>query len=84
MDEATVSSPVTADGKPYLGTEAGTVVAIEQTSPEVPRLAVFYDPTLRGEPGAGGGPLAGECFRQQGYERLPMIQAAAEYGLLGR
>jgi outer membrane protein assembly factor BamB len=70
LDEATVSSPVAADGELYLGTEAGTVVAIEQTSHVVPRLAVFYDPTLRGEPGAAGGPLAGEYFRQQGYEVL--------------
>ena len=70
LDEATVSSPAAADGELYLGTEGGTVVAIEQTSPVVPRLAVFYDPTLQGEPGAAGGPLAGEYFRQQGYEVL--------------
>jgi outer membrane protein assembly factor BamB len=70
LDEATASSPAAADGELYLGTEAGTVLAIHQASPAVPRLAVFYDPTLRGEPGTAGGPLAGEYFRQQGYEVL--------------
>jgi outer membrane protein assembly factor BamB len=70
LDEATVSSPAAADGELYLGTEAGTVLAIHQASSTVPRLAVFYDPTLTGEPGTAGGPLAGEYFRQQGYEVL--------------
>jgi hypothetical protein len=69
LDEATVSSPAAADGELYLGTEAGTVLAIHEIGP-VPRLAVFYDPTLTGEPGTAGGPLAGEYFRQQGYEVL--------------
>jgi eukaryotic-like serine/threonine-protein kinase len=70
LEEATVSSPVAADGELYLGTEAGTVLAIHQVSPTIPRLAVFYDPTLVGEPSTAGGPLAGEYFRQQGYEVL--------------
>jgi outer membrane protein assembly factor BamB len=70
LDEATASSPTVADGELYLGTEAGTVLAIHQVSPTVPHLAVFYDPALPGEPGTAGGPLAGEYFRQQGYEVL--------------
>jgi outer membrane protein assembly factor BamB len=70
LDEATASSPAAADGEIYLGTEAGTVLAIDEASSTVPRLAVFYDPGLSGEPGTAGGPLAGEYFRQQGYEVL--------------
>jgi hypothetical protein len=70
LDEATASSPAAADGELYLGTEAGTVLAIHQASPTVPRLAVFYDPTLTAEPATAGGALAGEYFRQQGYEVL--------------
>jgi outer membrane protein assembly factor BamB len=70
LDEATVSSPTAADGEIYLGTEAGTVLAIDQVSTMVPRLAVFYDPALVGEPATAGGPLAGEYFRQQEYEVL--------------
>jgi hypothetical protein len=70
LDEAANSSPAAADGELYLGTEAGSVLAIHEVSATVPRLAVFYDPTLRGEPAVAGGPLAGEYFRQQGYEVL--------------
>jgi hypothetical protein len=70
LEEATNSSPAAADGELYLGTEAGSVLAIHETSAVVPRLAVFYDPALPGEPAVAGGPLAGEYFRQQGYEVL--------------
>lgn len=70
LDEASNSSPVAADGELYLGTEAGSVLAIHQVSPVVPRLAVFYDSTLQGDPGTPGGRLAAEYFRELGYQLL--------------
>jgi eukaryotic-like serine/threonine-protein kinase len=70
LDEASNSSPAAADGELYLGTEAGTVVAIHEVSRVIPRMAVFYDSTLAGDPAAPGGRLAAEYFRDLGYRVL--------------
>jgi outer membrane protein assembly factor BamB len=70
LDEATNSTPAAAHGELYLGTEAGTVLAIHEVSPAIPRLAVFYDSTLTGKPATPGGRLALEYFRELGYQVL--------------
>jgi outer membrane protein assembly factor BamB len=70
LDEASNSSPVAADGELYLGTEAGTVLAIHEVSSVVPRMAVFYDPALTDRPATPGGRLALEYFRELGYQVL--------------
>ena len=70
LDEASVSTPAAADGELYLGTEAGSVLAIHEVNPVVPRMAVFYDSALRGAPATPGGRLAMEYFRELGYEVL--------------
>jgi hypothetical protein len=70
LDDAIDSSPVAAGGELYVGTDGGALLAIHQVSPVAPRLAVFYDSTLVGEPGAVGGRLAFEYFRDLGYQPL--------------
>ena len=70
LDEASNSSPVAAGSELYLGTEAGTVIAVHETSPRVPRLAVFYDSSLTARPATPGGRLAMEYFRELGYQLL--------------
>jgi len=70
LDEASNSSPAAANGELYLGTEAGTVMAIHEVSPVVPRMAVFYDSTRTEKPATPGGRLALEYFRELGYQAL--------------
>ena len=70
LDEASNSSPAAANGGLYLGTEAGTVMAIHEVSPVVPRMAVFYDSTFSEKPATPGGRLALEYFRELGYQAL--------------
>lgn len=70
LDAAVMSSPVAADGELYVGTEDGSVVAIEQVSQAVPRLAVFYDAAHRKSARMRGPELALEYFKDQGYEVL--------------
>lgn len=70
LDEASNSSPAAADGELYLGTEAGTVLAIHEVSSVVPRLAVFYDSTVIDKPATPGGRLALEYFSDLGYQVL--------------
>jgi eukaryotic-like serine/threonine-protein kinase len=70
LDEASNSTPAAADGELYLGTEAGTVIAVHQVSPVVPALAVFYDSTLTEKAATPGGRLAFEYFRELGYSAL--------------
>ncbi|MEA2724598.1 MAG: hypothetical protein QOH59_2369, partial [Gemmatimonadales bacterium] len=70
LDEASNSSPVAARDELYLGTEAGTVLAIHEVSSVVPRMTVFYDSTLAGKPATPGGRLALEYFRDLGYQVL--------------
>jgi outer membrane protein assembly factor BamB len=70
LDEASNSTPAAAHGELYLGTEAGTVMAIHEVSPVIPRMAVFYDSTLTGKPATPGGRLALEYFRELGYQVL--------------
>ena len=70
LDAAVMSSPVAADGELYVGTEDGSVVAIEQTSAVVPRFAVFYDAALRKVARMRGPELAFEYFKDLGYEVL--------------
>jgi outer membrane protein assembly factor BamB len=67
---ATNSSPVAWDGELYLGTDGGEILAIEEVSPVVPHLAVFYDSTIAVRPFAAGSRLAFEYFRELGYEPL--------------
>jgi eukaryotic-like serine/threonine-protein kinase len=70
LDDASNSTPAAADGELYLGTEAGTILAIHEVSSKVPRLAVFYDSTLAGAPATPGGRLALEYFKELGYQQL--------------
>jgi len=70
LDAAVMSSPVAADGELYVGTEDGSVVAIEETNAVVPRFAVFYDPALRKTARMRGAELALEYFKDLGYEVL--------------
>jgi outer membrane protein assembly factor BamB len=70
LDEASVSTPAVADGELYLGTEAGSILAVHEVSSEVPHLAVFYDSTLTGAPATPGGRLAMEYFKELGYQVL--------------
>jgi PQQ-like domain len=77
LDEASNSSPAAADGELYVGTEAGSVLAIHETSPVIPLLGVFYDTTLTHPPATPGGPLAREYFREAGYRVLDQDSLAA-------
>ncbi len=77
LDAAILSSPVAADGELYVGTEDGSVVAVQQTSPVVPRLAVFYDSALASRGFARGARLAFEYFRELGYQPLNADSLAA-------
>ena len=70
LDAAVMSSPVAADGELYVGTEDGSIVAIEQANPRAPKLAVFYDPALRKLARMRAPELAFEYFRDLGYEVL--------------
>jgi eukaryotic-like serine/threonine-protein kinase len=70
LDEATISSPVAADGELYLGTEAGSILAVHEVAPAAPRLAVFHDSTLESQLTSAGGALAFAYFRELGYEPL--------------
>lgn len=70
LDESSNSSPVAHDGALYFGTDAGSVVAIQEVSRVVPRLAVYYDSTLVAQPFSAGTRLAFDYFRDQGYEPL--------------
>jgi outer membrane protein assembly factor BamB len=70
LDAAVMSSPVAADGELYVGTEDGSIVAIEQVLPMAPRLAVFHDRALRRTARMRGSELALEYFKDLGYEVL--------------
>ena len=70
LDGGTWSSPAAADGEIYLGTEAGTVLAVHEVNARVPRLAVYYDTMATAAQFADGGRLAFEYFRTAGYEVL--------------
>jgi outer membrane protein assembly factor BamB len=69
LDPAVLSSPVAADGELYVGADDGSVVAFEEVSPQVPRLAVFYDSALA-RTARVPAPLALEYFRAAGYDVL--------------
>ena len=68
--DAVWSSPVVLDNEIYIGCDDGSVVAIEEANPSIPRLAVYYDSTAVGRPFVGGSRLAFEYFRGVGYEAL--------------
>jgi hypothetical protein len=70
LDAAVMSSPVAADGELFVGTEDGSVVAIQETNAVAPRLAVFYDPAERKLARMRGAELAFEYFKDLGYEPL--------------
>jgi len=77
LDASVLSSPVAFDNEIYLGTEDGSIVAVGQASPTIPRLAVFYDSTLGGNAFAKGGALAFAYFRDLGYQPLGADSLAA-------
>jgi hypothetical protein len=77
LGAAIMSSPVAADGELYVGTEDGSIVAVEQASATVPRLAVFYDSALAPQAFAKGGRFAFEYFRDLGYQPLDADSLAA-------
>jgi hypothetical protein len=68
--DAVWSSPVVVGDEIYIGCDDGSVVAIEEVNPSIPRLAVYYDSTAVGRPFVAGGRLAFEYFRGAGYEPL--------------
>jgi len=68
--DAVWSSPVVVGNEIFIGCDDGTIVAIEQVNPLVPKLAVFYDSTTTGRPFVAGGRLAFEYFRGVGYQAL--------------
>ena len=68
LDGGSWSSPAAADGEIYVGTEAGTLLAIHEVNPRIPRLAVYYDTTATMPQFTSGGRLAFEYFRAAGYE----------------
>ena len=70
LDAAVMSSPVAADGELYVGTEDGSIVAIEQVNTVAPRLAVFYDAALTKLARMRAPELALEYFKDRGYEAL--------------
>jgi len=70
LDASTLSSPVAFGDELYLGTEDGSILAIGQASPTVPKLAVFYDSLLGRDAFAKGGALASAYFRDLGYQPL--------------
>jgi eukaryotic-like serine/threonine-protein kinase len=77
LDASTLSSPVAFDHELYLGTEDGSIVAIGQIGPTIPRLAVFYDSALGRDAFAKGGALAFAYFRDLGYQPLGADSLAA-------
>ena len=70
LNESIVSSPVIANREVYLGTDAGSIVAIARSAPVVPRLAVFFDSSMVSRAFSPGSRLAYDHFRDQGYEAL--------------
>jgi outer membrane protein assembly factor BamB len=70
LDDQALASPVAADSVLYVGTEAGSVLAIRQVMPVVPKLAVYYDSVLASYSLVEHGRLAFEFFRDLGYEPL--------------
>jgi outer membrane protein assembly factor BamB len=76
MDEAVVSSPVVVNNEIYLGTDGGSVVAVAQVSPVVPRLAVFFDSATVNRAYSPGSRLAFDYFRDRGYEPVDAVAVA--------
>ncbi|HVT39302.1 MAG TPA: PQQ-binding-like beta-propeller repeat protein [Gemmatimonadaceae bacterium] len=76
LGDQVLSSPVAADGELYVGTEAGTVLAIGQANVLVPRLAVYYDSTLANQSLVQHGRLVFEYFHDLGYEALDSVSLA--------
>jgi eukaryotic-like serine/threonine-protein kinase len=70
MDGTVMSSPTAADGELYLGTDAGSVVAVSETSPLIPRMAVFYDARLAKDASVPGASLIAAYFADLGYQPL--------------
>jgi eukaryotic-like serine/threonine-protein kinase len=70
LDDGSNSTLAAFAGELYLGTEAGSVLAVHEVSRVVPRLAVFYDSTDTEAPASPGGRLAFEYFRDLGYQPL--------------
>ena len=68
--DAVWSSPVVVGNQIYIGCDDGSVAAVEEVNPSIPRLAVYYDSTASGRPFVGGGRLAFEYFRGIGYQAL--------------
>ena len=77
LDEATVSTPTLYKGVVYIGTDAGSVLAIGQVNPAVAHLAVFYDSTIAQRSFVPGALLAREYFVRLGYQELGPDSLAA-------
>jgi outer membrane protein assembly factor BamB len=69
-EEALYSSPVAVDSMLYVGTDAGDLLAIGETNPAIPRLAVYYDSALAQRGTMPGARLAREYFAGLGYDVL--------------
>ncbi len=70
MDGSVVSTPVVSNDVIFLGTDAGSIVAIARVMDAIPRMAVFYDSSRAGQAFVPGSRLALEHFRDQGYQSL--------------
>lgn len=70
VDDAVWSSPVVAGNELFIGSDDGSVYAIHQINPAIPRLAVYYDSTETWRPLVAGTRLAFEYFRGIGYQAL--------------
>jgi outer membrane protein assembly factor BamB len=76
LDGSSVSTPVVTTDGVYLGTDGGSIYAISQTQPVIPRLAVYFDSSLASQAFVPGSRLAFEHFRDQGYQPLNAAELA--------
>jgi outer membrane protein assembly factor BamB len=70
LDGSILSTPVVTGDDIYIGTDGGSIYAIAETQPQVPRLAVYFDSSQASRAFVPGSGLAFNYFKDQGYQPL--------------
>ena len=76
LDGSIVSTPVVAGNAIYVGTDGGSIYAITESQPVVPRMAVYFDSSQASRAFVPGSRLAFDHFRDQGYQPLNALELA--------
>lgn len=76
LDGSILSTPVVTGDGIYIGTDGGSIYAISETQPDIPRLAVYFDSSLASRAYVPGSALAFDHFRDQGYQPLNAAELA--------